>query len=101
MTIGRNALYQSVFKVKAVTTGEASVFIPVSVTISITCGDETLTLAEPSNVAFNILESKVSMAPVIFPITNIWTVSHPNTFIDASSDCKITSYKFCEDVACS
>ena len=69
--------------------------------IEITCGDEILTLAQPDNAVFNIHASTVSTNSLSYaPLTGIWTVSHPNSYIDSSSDCKITSYMLCTDAAC-
>jgi hypothetical protein len=44
--------------VDALSSGGKTVTKSVYVIIAITCGDDILTLAEPKNAVFNILESK-------------------------------------------
>ena len=72
----------------------------VDIDMKVTCGDEILTLAEPNNAALEIIESKVSSNPLVYPIEAIWTVAHPNTYINNANACSIASYKLCLDVAC-
>jgi hypothetical protein len=58
----------------------------------ITCGEEILTLVEPNNAVFNIFRDKVSDTDIEFVLLSIWTVSHPNTYIDTNNGCPISSY---------
>ena len=65
----------------------------IDVNITITCGEEVLTLAQPNNAVFDIYAGVASSTALTYALAGIWTVTHPNSYINANNSCSISSYK--------
>ena len=68
--------------------------------MAIICGQETLTLADPSNEVFDIFINSTSKDSLKYSLAGLWTTTHPNSYVDSNEICGIDYFKVCSSIFC-
>ena len=68
--------------------------------MAIICGEETLTLADPSNKVFDIFINSTSNDSLIYSLAGLWKATHPNSYVDSNDICGIDYFKVCSSICC-
>jgi hypothetical protein len=64
-------------------------------TLFVSCGEEKMLFDAKDLDLKNIIKSEISETPLKYNLDDLWTITHPNAYINKTQGCPIQEFKLC------